>query len=196
MISERLKNSYCQMINDFACPEGKNVQTHLTIQEKYQLRKIAISLPPKTIAVEIGSYLGASSIYIANGLKKVSESALYCIDTWQNDAMSEGNRDTYSLFKKNTQRYESIITPLRGSSEEVGKGFDRAIDFLFVDGDHSYEGVKLDVDSWFDKVKPGGIVAFHDIGWSEGVQQVVKENVKPKLQAWQSLPNLFWGKLK
>ena len=37
------------------------------------------------------------------------------------------------------------------------------IDFLFVDGDHTYEGVKQDFELYGPLVRPGGIIAFHDI---------------------------------
>jgi predicted O-methyltransferase YrrM len=36
------------------------------------------------------------------------------------------------------------------------------IDFLFIDGDHSYDGVRADWLLWSPVVRPGGIVAFHD----------------------------------
>ena len=37
------------------------------------------------------------------------------------------------------------------------------LDFLFIDGDHSYEGVRSDFDRYKSLVRPGGIIAFHDI---------------------------------
>ena len=40
---------------------------------------------------------------------------------------------------------------------------DRKIDFLFIDGDHSLEGVTKDWEMYKDLVRPGGIVAFHDV---------------------------------
>jgi len=39
----------------------------------------------------------------------------------------------------------------------------RKIDFLFIDGDHTYEGVEQDFYKYLSFVKPGGIIAFHDI---------------------------------
>jgi hypothetical protein len=36
------------------------------------------------------------------------------------------------------------------------------VDFLFIDGDHSYEGIKGDWEAWSDNIKSGGIVALHD----------------------------------
>jgi predicted O-methyltransferase YrrM len=39
----------------------------------------------------------------------------------------------------------------------------RQVDFLFIDGDHTYEGVKSDFEAYKSLVRPGGIIAFHDI---------------------------------
>lgn len=41
--------------------------------------------------------------------------------------------------------------------------FERKIDFLFIDGDHTYEGVKKDWEMYSRFVKKGGLVVFHDI---------------------------------
>jgi predicted O-methyltransferase YrrM len=40
---------------------------------------------------------------------------------------------------------------------------DKKIDFLFIDGDHTYEGVKKDFEWYSPLVKEGGVIAFHDI---------------------------------
>lgn len=37
------------------------------------------------------------------------------------------------------------------------------LDFLFIDGDHKYEGVKRDFEMYSPFVRPGGIISFHDI---------------------------------
>lgn len=52
------------------------------------------------------------------------------------------------------------IVRLLGRSEEIGMLFPYAIDLLFVDGGHFNAG--NDIEAWLDKVRPGGIVAFHD----------------------------------
>jgi predicted O-methyltransferase YrrM len=48
---------------------------------------------------------------------------------------------------------------------------DEPIDFLFIDGDHSYEGVKRDFEMYGPLVRPGGIIAFHDITYIAQVGQ-------------------------
>ena len=37
-----------------------------------------------------------------------------------------------------------------------------AIDFLFIDGDHSYEGIRADWEGWSSFVAPEGVVCLHD----------------------------------
>jgi len=46
--------------------------------------------------------------------------------------------------------------------EELGVS-DALVDVLFIDGDHSYGGVRRDYELWSPLVRPGGIIAFHDV---------------------------------
>ena len=39
---------------------------------------------------------------------------------------------------------------------------DGSLDFVFIDGQHTYEAVCEDIDAWLSKVKPGGVLAGHD----------------------------------
>lgn len=64
---------------------------HLTAEEKETLHRFVLSLPFKSNCVEIGSYYGASSCFIADAAKR-KLGKLYCIDTWQNQAMTEGEK--------------------------------------------------------------------------------------------------------
>jgi predicted O-methyltransferase YrrM len=48
------------------------------------------------------------------------------------------------------------------------------IDFLFIDGDHTYEGVKSDWEMYAPLVRPGGLVAFHDVAGDYETTQVKK----------------------
>ena len=50
----------------------------------------------------------------------------------------------------------------RAVDDILGRGREK-LDFLFIDGDHSYEGVKLDFEDYRGFVRPGGLIAFHDI---------------------------------
>lgn len=66
---------------------------------------------------------------------------------------------------------------IQGDSTTVQ--FDRPIDVIFIDGDHSYEGCKADIKNWYPQMKKGGVMLFHDCDeTSPGVVQAVKEFVK------------------
>jgi predicted O-methyltransferase YrrM len=168
-----------------------NIPTYTTSNELFKLYDLAKGLKNNSVALEIGSYIGASSLMIAKGLKKTSR--LICVDTWQNDAMSEGNWDSYKVFHSNTTSVAKRIETMRMTSAEAGVVFNDQLDFLFLDGDHSYEGVKMDFDIWFPKLKSGGIIAMHDIEWAQGVQRVVAEDVQPNVSREDRLPNLYWA---
>jgi predicted O-methyltransferase YrrM len=61
----------------------------------------------------------------------------------------------------------------------------RTIDFLFIDGDHSYEGVKMDYEMYSPLVTPGGLIGFHDIAYPCGVTQFWNE-LKPRYEeTWE-----------
>jgi len=173
--------------------ESDEIQTHLTPPEKAKLHDLAKTVK-NGFAVEIGSFIGASSCFIAAGID--CNSKIICIDTWQNDAMSEGKRDTYNEFISNTKSYQNKIIMIKDySSNAINKikDFANEIDLLFIDGDHTYEGCKKDWDLYFKLVRRGGIVVFHDTGWAEGVIKVIKEDAYFNLVRCKQLPNMFWG---
>ncbi|MDI6704588.1 MAG: class I SAM-dependent methyltransferase [bacterium] len=166
--------------------------THLTRKEKVFLKHLAGKVPKDGVILEVGSYLGASACFFALGTKKPGQ-RIYCVDTWQNDAMSEGKRDTFAEFLKNTAYFKEKIIPLRGYSEDIARTFDKKIDLLFIDADHSYKGCNQDVKAWFPHLNPGAIVIFHDYGWAEGVQRTVKEFVKPiEKRSGVKVENTYW----
>jgi predicted O-methyltransferase YrrM len=168
-----------------------DIPTYTTADELFKLYKLTKLLKENSTIVEIGSYTGASTLMIGKGLKKGSK--LYCIDTWKNDAMTEGYYDTFEIFKKNTHPIREKIIIIKSKSTDQSIKFKKEIDLLFIDGDHSYEGVKKDFDIWFKKLKTDGIIIMHDIGWSDGVIKVINENIKPCLERYDMLPNMFWG---
>jgi hypothetical protein len=56
------------------------------------------------------------------------------------------------------------------SNQSVSLFEDESLDFIYIDGNHSYESVKEDMNIWFPKLKKGGLFAGHDylkIDWSE-----------------------------
>ena len=67
------------------------------------------------------------------------------------------------------------------------------IDFLFIDGDHTYEGVKADFEMYSPLVRPGGLVVFHDIcvHLPEVECHVDKfwQEIRTKYKSWEYIEN-------
>ena len=70
------------------------------------------------------------------------------------------------------------VTPLPGYSEIFAHQWDKSIDFIFIDGSHSYQPVFSDFMGFFPWVKDHGVVAFHDIGSCTGPMRVWQEMAK------------------
>lgn len=169
------------------------IDSHLSLSERTKLYELATGVES---VVEIGSYTGASACCFGAALLGKGGGKILCIDTWNNDAMTEGSRDTEMEFLGNTKEYDSLITQAKGFSTmvvdqvavQVGH-----IDLLFIDGDHSYDGVKADWESYKGFLVKGSVVVFHDYGWAQGVQKVVQDDVLPSVSSHGRLPNMWWG---
>lgn len=68
-------------------------------------------------------------------------------------------------------------THYQGDSKQVADLWQNGkIDVLFIDGDHTYEGCKADIDSWYPHMAKDGVMLFHDCdATSPGVVQAVHE---------------------
>lgn len=134
-------------------------------------------------AAEIGSYCGKSTCYIAQACKE-NNSLLYAIDHHRGSEeqqkgqeyfdeeifdVLENRINTYPLFLKNIKEYEldNFIKPLVMDSISASKEISEALDFIFIDGSHTYESARNDYKFWKPKLRNGGILAIHDIYDSE-----------------------------
>jgi predicted O-methyltransferase YrrM len=152
--------------------------TQTTIHERLLLYDIARSSIQNGCFIEIGSYLGASAVVLAAAMKCHRGGRVYCVDTWQNTSMSEGARNTYDLFIKNTRKWSNIIVPIVGLSSQVEINIKNIIDFVFIDGDHSYHAVKQDIEKYGDLVRQGGFLALHDQAYYPSVTKALGDFIQ------------------
>jgi hypothetical protein len=86
-----------------------------------------------------------------------------------------------SAYKEAKQRVSSFDNRCRifrlESADAAQQIFDESVDLVFLDGDHSFEGVTRDLEAWYKKVKEGGYIGGHDYGHPEQgqVEEAVKE---------------------
>jgi len=63
-------------------------------------------------------------------------------------------------------------------TEAAGRIPDESLDFVFIDGDHTYEGCRRDIETWLSKIKADGWITGHDYLWP-GVNEAVKKHISP-----------------
>jgi predicted O-methyltransferase YrrM len=114
---------------------------------------------PKVI-LEIGT-AGGGTLFLFSNIAD-EEATLISVDLYQ-------TVEKRILFKYNKKEKQKIFL-IQGDSHNIEtlkkiKAIlrDNKVDFLFIDGDHSYEGVKKDFEMYSPLVRKGGIIAFHDI---------------------------------
>lgn len=158
------------------------VEGWLSDEEGELLYTLAKNCKGKGVIVEIGSWKGRSTIWLAKGSKAGNNVKIYAIDPHTGSPECKklyGEIRTFGEFKKNIENTEvdDIVIPVVKTSEEVAENFNELVELVFVDGAHGYESVKLDFELWFPKLIDGGIMAFHDtIGWV-GPKKVVEKYI-------------------
>ena len=77
---------------------------------------------------------------------------------------------------------------IHGDSADSAAGFaDGSVDFVYLDADHSYDGVTRDIRAWKPKMKRGGVMGGHD-----RVRRGVHEAVRDAFGTFQKMGPLSW----
>lgn len=170
---------------------GNNKKKKRKISKEIIRKKFLSKIPKGGIAVEIGVWQGDFSETI---LDLIEPKSLTLIDPWahiETDSHSTAfvgrtsDNKMEKIFNKVVARYkteidEGSVNIIRDFSvPALGQFDDDSISFAYVDGDHSYEGVKSDLVALFPKMKPGGVMAFDDYHrrgwWGDGVIRAINE---------------------
>jgi hypothetical protein len=110
---------------------------------------------------------------------------LYMVDRWKTVPHQKGDASMPQDWHENNMREAILKTVefkdraviLRGNSVDMAKKVpDQSLCLVYIDGDHSYEGVTNDINAWLPKLIPTGIMAFHDYkNKNYGVNAAVKD---------------------
>lgn len=139
-------------------PLVRNIGGWMTEAEGRLLYDLARQSPPGGVIVEIGSYQGKSTIWLARGSQAGNRLRVYAIDPHQEKPKN------FDRFQTHITRagVESMVTPIRKFSAEAARNFQEPVSLIFIDGAHEYDPAKMDFELWFPKVVENGIMVFHD----------------------------------
>lgn len=127
---------------------------------------------PDVIA-ELGTYYGTSLFAFAQAVKDFGlETRLIAVDTWRgDDHTGHFGEEVYSIVRRTADEFfseQDIELERELFDRAATKIDDRSVDILHIDGFHSYKAVENDYNTWLPKLKPSGIVLFHDVAESTG----------------------------
>lgn len=145
-------------------------------------------------AIEVGVWRGDYSRII---IESLNPKQFYGVDPYllhdeygdcPDDTEFANQKNLDDLYERVNQTFSKLpaATLLRSKGTDASVNFqNQELDFVYIDGDHSYDFVKKDINAWWPKIKPGGILSGHDYttgnpqkGHVYGVIQAVDEFVK------------------
>ena len=159
---------------------ARNIWGWLTLSERKFLFRSGAQTSGKGAIVEIGSWEGKSTAYLAAGSRLGGNRPVHAIDPHQDSyahipKLGRGI-STLETFKENMARagVADMVRPIVKLSKDAAVGWQEPIEILWIDGEHSYKEAKQDFDLFYSHVIEGGLIAFHDATYDD-VKKVVKE---------------------
>ena len=159
MKKEILKEIYTKIVSNFYDTP------HITFDEFVFLFDTAKD--SNQCIVEIGSYIGLSTVALAYGSMQGNQVPVYAIEPHEKfkglygGEFSCEDRGKFFQVMLDTKAYK-VVRLINLSSEIITTHWIPKADFLWIDGDHRYESVKRDFNCWKSHLVDKALIAFHD----------------------------------
>lgn len=173
-----------------------NYKTTSAITLQHEIRKLGRDL----IGVELGVWYGVNMGHLLEECPNIK--TLYGIDSykpyqdWNRYIDTQAMEQAKNSAQKIATEFGSKCSLLITNSEE-GSRFFNTIDFVFIDGDHSFEACYNDLNIWYEKVKPKGLFSGHDFSLT-GVNKALSKFRKERniYSNFHVIPNDVWYWIK
>jgi len=166
-------------------------------------------LPPllAKLGVKVGVEIGTREGIFAEAICRANPSVkLYCVDPWKVYPSYSESRTQSSFDAKYAEAQQRLkdynVELIRKTSLEAVKDFnDESLDFIHIDGNHTFDFFIVDLVFWAPKVRAGGLILIHDYGMAgacdvpEGVLGYTRShNITPWYVTREEVPSAFWIK--
>jgi MMP 1-O-methyltransferase len=159
-----------------------------------RLTELAALVPLAQAIVELGSYKGKSTAYLA-----ASGHRVYAIDRWtlggqRIRGMGYADPETLKAFGEQIRAagVSHLITPLIGDTVQMAHRWRHGpIGLLFIDADHSEKAVRADLEAWEPHLAPDAIVAFDDYAERWPGVMAVADELRARGKRWERTENLM-----
>jgi hypothetical protein len=160
----------------------------MQIKYRRELVDLLRSLNLPLIGAEVGvAEANHSADLLRNGMDK-----LFLVDSWNHIPKIRGDGNNHQQWheqnfakaRRQVKEFGDRAVILRGFSVDMASHVDDdSLSLVYLDADHSYNGVMTDLNTWFPKLKKGGVMAGHDFMSPEyGVKQAVEEFCKDRYE--------------
>lgn len=172
------------------------------------LYHIARFSAPKPLIVELGSWKGLSTAWLASGIKDRGEGMVYAVDTWKGSPGEDLHQNMLREYEENQLHEEFIsniarlglsdyVTPVLSDTGLAARKWisqynEANIGLLFIDASHDYASVRRDFEYWSPMVLPWGFVVFDDVPSWPGPTRVVSELPQWMVKSGEG-PNIWIG---
>ncbi len=156
----------------------ESVRGFLPDHEGRQLYDWAVTAAKLGPVLEIGSYCGRSTLWLAQAAQPHG-TVVYAVDHHRGSEEHQpgeshhdpalidatGQVDTFTEFRRNIAEagLEEAVVPIVASSGQLAPHWQTGLGMVFIDGSHSLESALTDYRAWAPHIRPGGILAIHDV---------------------------------
>jgi hypothetical protein len=162
-------------------------------------------IPPRAICAEVGVWKGDFSERV---LKLRRPREFHLIDPWRFESKypcrwyggdAAKNQDDMDSIEHSVRRRfagNPVVIIHRSKSVEAADKFpNEYFDWIYIDGDHTSEAVFTDLQTWFTKLKAGGVLALDDYDWrDEQGQYSIRNAVDRFVEVHKNLKaRKMWG---
>ena len=156
-----------------------SVKGFLHPDEGRRLFELALAASARGPCLEVGSYCGKSTLYLGTACRERGQ-LLYAVDHHRGSEEHQpgesyhdpdlldglgGRVDSFRAFRDTLARagLEDTVVPVVASSAMAARHWLTPLSMVFIDGGHSREAALTDYRAWAGHLRPGGILAIHDL---------------------------------
>lgn len=139
----------------------------------------AEKLGRSVVGLEIGVCKGENIVHFLENCDKIEK--IHCMDPylpytdWTGPVTQETVNEHMRIALLNFEPWKDKIDFTQSTSTSMASKYqDEFFDYIFIDGDHSYEATKEDIRNYYSKIKKGGIFAGHDINLPEVARAAIE----------------------